>query len=378
MFRNPGKEMNTAMSVLLERELIVAVEQNVPYLWKFQQGNGGTMNPFQAASKNKKMLTLIGVYAATLGNILVSTGFATMLPVAALEMGVRVKKEEAAPFAAAGGKFDIAGMLSVVVLLGGLILFLSFGTNYVPFGTPFSWCLLVLAVVGLLALFLVIRKKGNEAFIPAPVLKDRNTLILAICNFLFNSSSLALVFFMPAYVIYVMNGSPTEASLTTSLIAVVGLILGPFLGRRIAKVGSARGILTLGTIVRIAITLVLLFILSPSVPLWMLYICMFIAGFYNSQHSVTFSTAPQIQIAPELRVRSNSIIQLAQNLAAGVAISVYTVVIGLFGIAEGMKISLIIAIALAVVGLCVGQLLKKVPVQEKAPGEQAVAVENKD
>jgi MFS family permease len=283
-------------------------------------------------------------------------------------LGLRVTKEEARPFATPAGKFDFVGAMALVVFLTGLIFFLSFGASFIPFGTPLSWILLVVAAIGLVALILIIRKKGNDAFIPAPVLKDRNTLWLTICNFLFLFSSMAVSFFMPTYVLYVMGGTATEASLTVTLIAVAGLFLGPFIGRMIAKSGNARSVITAGTIVRIVVTALLYLLLSPTLPLWILYVLMLIAGIYNSQQSVTFSAAPQIQIKPELRMLGNSVIQMIQNLAAAVSVAIYTMVIVLYGVADGMKISLILALITAALGLLGGLMLKKLPTNSEEQG----------
>lgn len=170
---------------------------------------------------------------------------------------------------------------------------------------------------------------------------------------------MAIFFFMPTYVLYIIGGSATQASLTTTMMSVVGLVLSPILGKRIAKTGNARDVLVGGTLIRIAVTAAFLVLLRPSTNIILIYVLMLFAGIYNCQHSVTFSTAPQIQVKPERRVLGNSVIQVAQNLGAGVGTAVFTLVIGIYGVASGMKAAFLIAIATAVVALVFALFLKK-------------------
>jgi MFS family permease len=280
-------------------------------------------------------------------------------------LGYRMGSEEAAA-AAKKGKFDLAGIMAITLFLAPLSLVLSLGASYIPFGTPLNTGLIVFSVAGLLALILVIRKKGNDAILPAPVLKDRNVLCLAIYNLVMSFSQMAVFFFMPTYVLYVIGGTATQASLTTTLLGVCGLFLSPVFGKMIAKAVNARNVLAGGTVVRIAVTAGLLFILNPETPLWIVYALMLVGGIYNSQHNVTVSAAPQIQVNPELRVPGNSVIQVMQSLGANIGTAVFTLVIGTYGVASGMRVAFVIAIGTAVIGLLAGLPLKKL---EAAPAQ---------
>jgi MFS family permease len=279
--------------------------------------------------------------------------------------GYRMGDEESAA-AAKKNKFDVAGLTTLTLFLVPVSLVLSLGASYIPFGTLLNTGLVALSIAGLLGLILVIRKKGNAAFIPAPVLKDRNVLCLSICNLVFSFSQMAVFFFMPTYVLYVIGGTAIQASLTTTMLAVCGLFLGPVFGKMIAKAVNARNVLVFGTVVRIVVTAALLLILKPDTSVWIIYALMLIGGIYNSQHSVTMAAAPQIQIKPELRVLGNSVIQVMQSLGANIGTAVFTLVIGSYGVASGMRIAFIIAIATAVIGLLAGLPLKKL---EAAPAQ---------
>jgi MFS family permease len=283
--------------------------------------------------------------------VLAASGIVTLL-------GVKVSKEDAKTLAAASGAFDYVGAGAMTIFLAGIILFLSLGTSYVKFGTTGSYILLAIAVIGLTALILIISRKKTAAIIPATVLKDRNTLCLTVCNFMSNFSNMAVFFFMPAYVLYVMNGTAFQAGLATTIMAVPGLFLGPILGKKIAEARNARGVMTFGLTVRILVTLCFVLFLTPTISLWSIYALMLISGIYSSQQGVTFSTAPQIQIKSSLRIMGNSIIQVSQNLGAAIAIAIYTLMISMSGLVQGLKISMILAIGAAVIAMIFGLMLK--------------------
>lgn len=276
--------------------------------------------------------------------------------------GVKATKSEAECLARKGGKFDLAGTIAIVVLLATFVLGLSLGTSFVPFGSLGSYALFALALVSLLALVCIIRKKKSDAAIPLPALKNRNIICFSAANFFTNFSNMALSFFLPLYVLNVMALSATEAALTTTVMSIIGLVLSPILGKAIGKTGNARGILASSIVLRIAVALALLMVLSPNGNIWVVYVIMFAAGYYRCAQSTVFSAGPQIQLPAELRVQGNSVIQVGQNLGGAIGVSVYTLLIGMCGVADGMSASLIISILTAAVGLAFALGLKK---QEK-------------
>lgn len=280
-------------------------------------------------------------------------------------LGVNVKKEEVAHLGVPSSKpVDLVGGLGLVLFLGGIILSLSLGPSSnsaaaisMPFGSTGNNVMIGLAIVGLIILIAMVRKKGDDAILPARVLKDRNTLCLSAINLFVNFSNMAVFFFIPTYVIYVMQKEATWGGLATTILSALGLFLSPVFGRMIAKSGSARLVLNMGLTVRIGITLLLVFFLKPTTSLVALYVIMFIAGFYNAQSSAFVSTAPQVLIRPQLRVQGNAVFQLAQNLGSGVGLAVYTMIIGMNGAVGGLPIAFAVAVGAAVVALIFTQFL---------------------
>jgi MFS family permease len=281
--------------------------------------------------------------------------------------GVKVSTADAKPLASASGKFDLLGAISLTLFLGGIILALSLASSFAKFGSLASNLMFAVSALGLILLIVDISKKKGEAIVPVPVLKDKNTCCLVIGNLFSNFSNIPIYFFLPAYAIMVIGVSATEASLLTTLMSVAGLFMGPILGRMIAKAGTARPVLFGSSALRIIVAAVLLFILSPSVSIWLVYVVMLIAGFYGSGTSVTFSTGPQVQIDPEIRQMSNAIIQVSQNLGGSIGSAVFTLVIGMAGgVQAGFMTCIILSLVTAVIALVASLPLKKLEVSSES------------
>lgn len=273
--------------------------------------------------------------------------------------GVKVSREEAKPLAVESGSFDVSGALFLSCFLGALNLFLALGSSLIPFGSMVSNVLLVISIIGLLGLIYTIRKKGSNCIVPIGVLTDRNTLILTIDSFLMNFSLVAIFFFIPSYILYVLEGSATQSGLTSTLIAVAGLFMSPVFASIIGKTGSARGPLTIGMILRIVIHIVFIVILSPHTNILVIYVLMLIAGFYQSQHTSTMSVAPQVQIAADKRAQGNAMIQVAMAIGSSIGSAVYSMLIASKGIIDGLKIAFILAALAAAIVLVISQFLIK-------------------
>jgi MFS family permease len=272
--------------------------------------------------------------------------------------GAKISREEAKAIAVDTGIFDLPGTIATTLFLGGFVLALSL-TDYAPFGSPYNLLCFGIAVLGLIWLIFDVKKKKTAAFIPAPALKDRNTLCLTLNNFFCTLSAMALFFFLPSYVIYVMALAPAYAGLTLTIFSIPGLFMGPVFGRLIGKAGNAREVSIVTQIIRIAVHIGFAILLSPATPIFLVYALMFIGGFYGSTGSVIPAAAPQIQIKPEIRQLGNSMVQLAQSLGASISIAIYTMVISLNGIESGFRIACLVAAVFAVGALLVSFPLKK-------------------
>jgi MFS family permease len=314
--------------------------------------------------------TVTGVVSQFLGWRAMFYIFGALCAIAGLLVfsGAKISKEDAKAIAVDMGMFDLPGTIATTLFLGGLVLALSL-TNYAPFGSPYNFLCIAIAVVGLIWLIIDIKQKKTKAFIPAPVLKDRNTLCLTLNNLFCMLSTMALFFFLPSYVIYVMALSPAYAGLALTMFAIPGLFMGPVFGRMIGKAGNARSASIVTQIIRIAIQLGFAVLLSPAAPIFLVYALMFIGGFYGSTGSVIPAAAPQIQIKPEIRQLGNSMVQLAANLGSMISVAIYTLVISMNGVESGFKTACWIAAAFAAGALLVSFPLRKLEAAEAEAGQ---------
>ena len=270
--------------------------------------------------------------------------------------GVKVTKEQAASMATSSGSFDISGALAVAIFLGCLICGLSLGTTLLPFGGIGSNIVIIVAVAALIWLIVVIRSKKDAAFIPLSALKDRNTIAFTLANFFSNFAQMAVFFFLPMYVLTVIGLSAAEAGLTTTMMSIGGLFMGPLYGRMIGKQMSAKTVLSISAIIRFVVVIALMAICAPDANIFIIYAIMFVAGFYNSASATSFSSGPQIQLNENLRVQGNSIIQVGQNFGGAVGTAAFSLVLASMGIVDGMPVALI----LAAIALICSVMLKKV------------------
>ncbi|MDR2381966.1 MAG: MFS transporter [Bifidobacteriaceae bacterium] len=303
-----------------------------------------------------------------------------MIAAAMVFFGVKVSAADAAPMARDTGKFDFLGCLAFVLFLGSIILVLSMGASasgsaFLPFGQIGSNLLIAASVVGLVVFVMVLKKKGDKAIVPIGALKNRNVAVLTGCNITLMASAMALYFFVPSYVLLVMKGTATQAALTIAATSLVGLVLGPIFGKWIGKTGSARGVLLLGTLVRLAVTVAFLLLLKPTASIWLVYVLMFLVGIYNIQATTMNSAAPQIQVPAEIRVQGNSVIQLGMTIGSSIGMAVYTLLIAMYGLEQGLTVSLIVALVLAVIGLFLGLLLRPLPKEGATPEKEPAKAE---
>jgi MFS family permease len=256
--------------------------------------------------------------------------------------GVNIKKEDVDQTSSSAA-FDAVGTLGLMMFLGALILMLSM-TSFFPFGSIASNILIVVAVAGLVILIADIVKKGDKAIVPRKVFGDKTSVLIAIIILICNFSSLGLMYFLPQYIptltvndAFVDAFDPSRSGLALLLpqacSAVAGLFLGPIFGKMIAKSGNVKNVNLIGTVSQLIVIGGFLALFMgvlgkneagvPVVPYVLILVLMLIGSVYNSRSSVIGSAGPQIQVKPSIRIQANSIVQVAQNLGAGVAIPIF-------------------------------------------------------
>jgi MFS family permease len=279
--------------------------------------------------------------------------------------GVRITKAEGDELANRSGNIDFAGIIFVAFFLAPLILGISMGTSFIPFGSPASFITFAIAFVALIALIITIRKKGEAAVIPLPALKDRNTVMLSLSNFFMNFANMFVFFFLPTYIIYVMQpddlglGPAAWSGIIMACFAVFGLFLGPVFGKMVAKSGNARTPLLLGAISRLVFLLCMIFFLTPATNVFLLVVLALVLGGVYSVMATVHTTGVSVMAPAKLRQQSNAVVQMGQNLGGAPGTAVGGILIATFGVANGMPIAFIVAGVAVVIMFLPTMLLKR-------------------
>lgn len=279
--------------------------------------------------------------------------------------GIRAKKGQVDNLVQTNAKFDVWGTIFMALFTGLLVLALSLGTSFLPFGGVSSNVMFAAAAVSLVIFIIILKKKGNDAIIPLDAFKDRNSVCYILGNFFSSVANMAIFFFLPLYVLRVMQLTPTESGIIMACYSIVGLFLSPIFGRVIGKTGSAKGSLAVVSVVRIIVALLFIFFLTPTTPIWVVCIFMLIGGIYNCAGGSIFSAGPQVQLKPEVRAQGNAVIQQMQTFGSSIGIATFTACIGIAGMEGGFTISLIISIVCAAGAFITALGLKKLPASDK-------------
>lgn len=171
-----------------------------------------------------------------------------------------------APAARARPKIDIAGALTLAVMLTSLILFTSLG------GHSLAWD--SLPIVGLIALsvaaligFLIIEHAAAEPILPLALFADRTFAVACIVGFIVGLAMFGSVTFMPVYLQTVKGVSPSTAGLQLTPMMGGVLLTSIVSGQIISRVGRYRLFPIMGTAV-MTIGLLLLSTLGTESSSW--------------------------------------------------------------------------------------------------------------
>ena len=116
---------------------------------------------------------------------------------------------------------------------------------------------------------------------------------------------------------------------------------------------------------RLVMLLAMIIFLRPTTNIWVVYILMFISGFYATFGGVSAAVGPMIQLKPEVRQQGNAIIQLGQNFGGSTSIAIYTAIMALsHDMDKGFRTILIVAAAASVIVIIAASQLRKL---EAAP-----------
>ncbi|GHU66136.1 hypothetical protein AGMMS49983_15160 [Clostridia bacterium] len=199
----------------------------------------------------------------------------------------------------AGTKFDVGGIILLVVGLSGIVLWLSLS------GKNFSWISIpsiALLVVGVLALFFLVRVESKHPNPTVPILmfKKRRFTIAFLCMMLVSAFTTSSASFAIAYAQGVMQVSSTLSGTITMPQTIVqlalGTVIGVFLSSSFAKRFRPLAILSL---ILVVVASFALYFLTPTSSMALIYFSTGVGGLGMIVPIAAFTPFFQSELQPQ-------------------------------------------------------------------------------
>jgi MFS family permease len=287
--------------------------------------------------------------------------------------GLRLSKKDDEALAKTGNSIDALGIFGVIVFSIPAILFITLGSSRIPFGTPLSWGLLAVAIVGLILVIMSVSTKKEKAIFSTGALKDRSTLLVTAYLTAIGFASMAVSYFVATYILKAMGLPAWMAGLATTLTSILPLFLGPILGKYIAKTGNGRAIMAGGSAVLCILLVAFIVLIKPDLNIYVIFALMLGYGIFVSVMNVSGFAVPQLVIRADIRVASNSFIQFVKTFGTAMGTAVFGVFITVFGVVDGIKPAFITALIVGVLSLVIALFITK-PSEDKSSEDKPVAV----
>jgi EmrB/QacA subfamily drug resistance transporter len=306
--------------------------------WRAVQGIGAAFmmpatlsiitNAFPPEERGKAIGTWAGVSAMALAigpvlggflveNVSWQSIFFLNLPVAAAAVAVTLFATRESKDESASTKVDYAGVVSLTVGLGSLVLALVESNSW-GWGSGRIIGLLAAAVTGLVT-FVVVERRGSSPMVDFALFRSRSFVGANVVAFIVSFAMLATFFFIALYLQNVRGYSPLQAGVRFLPMTVVIIVMGPLAGRLADKIGPrpliASGLLATG------ISLFLQGHLAVDTPYSHLLVSFMIMGLGIGLVMSPMSTAAM-----------NAVEQTKAGVASGI-LSMVRMVGGTFGVA---------------------------------------------
>ncbi|MFL5864401.1 MAG: MFS transporter, partial [Solirubrobacteraceae bacterium] len=170
--------------------------------------------------------------------------------------------------------FDVVGQLTAVLAMGSLT-YGAIETGAFGFGSPHVLVALALAVVAGLA-FVVSQARGRHPMVPLQLFHSRTVSVVTVIGFAFMVGYYGLPFLFSLYFQQERGLTSLATGLTFLPMMLVGLVLTGYSARVIERFGSRIPIMC--GLSLMAVGLLILGVLPPSAPVWLLSALMVLIG----------------------------------------------------------------------------------------------------
>lgn len=260
-----------------------------------------------------------------------------------------------------GTKFDLPGMAIFVVFVLCLVLWLSLGGNLFPFPSVLGIGMPVVAVIALV--FLVNReKKVEHPAVPVKMFAYKRFRSAFIVQIFVVSYSTCAAAYGIRYALEVMSLDATISSTVTMPQTVVQFILGLFMGGIMGKAFKKRfrPVALLG-IIAYGVGLMIFYFLTPTSPVFIIYLATGIGGIGQAVVQATFAAFYQTELKPEDIRPAQGMYQFASTGGS----SVFTAIVGAaMTMGMGLQQVFLLGTGFIAVGLVVAIFTFHFPKQE--------------
>jgi EmrB/QacA subfamily drug resistance transporter len=170
-------------------------------------------------------------------------------------------------------RIDFTGMVLLALASTGLVLITTWG------GTTYDWnsvqiiSLIVGTVIAAFA-FVMVERRAAEPIMPLHLFKDRNFNLTTIAGLIIGIAMFGALAYLPTYLQMVTGVNATQAGLLMIPMMAALLLTSITAGQLVSRTGRYKWLPIVGTAI-VAVALVLLSTMSPTMPVWVL--CAFLA-----------------------------------------------------------------------------------------------------
>jgi EmrB/QacA subfamily drug resistance transporter len=170
-------------------------------------------------------------------------------------------------------RLDFAGMGLLALASTGLVLLTTWG------GTTYDWNSpviigLVIGTIVAAVLFVTVERRAVEPIMPLHLFKDRNFNLTTIAGLIIGIAMFGALAYLPTYLQMVTGVNATNAGLLMIPLMAALLVTSIVSGQLVSRTGRYKWLPITGTAI-VAVALVLLSTMTPTLPIWIL--CSYLA-----------------------------------------------------------------------------------------------------
>jgi EmrB/QacA subfamily drug resistance transporter len=170
-------------------------------------------------------------------------------------------------------RLDFAGMGLLAIASTCLVLVTTWG------GTTYDWdsAVIISLIAGTIVAgiaFVLVERRAAEPIMPLKLFKDRNFNLTTVAGLIIGIAMFGALAYLPTYLQMVTGANATEAGLLMIPMMAALLLTSIVSGQLVSKTGRYKWLPIVGTAI-VAVALVLLSTMTPTLPVWIL--CSYLA-----------------------------------------------------------------------------------------------------